>query len=386
MEKLQVKNIGPIANADIDFGDLTIFVGQQATGKSLLLQLFDLLHNPGYIKKDLSIWGYNWKDVKKEFYPLYFGGGMESAFSDGSEVIFNSKPYNLETKIKKSRDCNSNHFYIPAHRVMVMDQGWARPFTGFDYSYPYVMKQFSEFMRLELDNWSKNKIFFPQPNRLRKELRGVIQKNIFRQGEIIFKTVSGRKQLVMSLKDRAELSVGSWSAGQKEFAPLLFGLYWALPAGGAKRRENIKYVTIEEPEMGLHPSAILDVMLMIFELLLRGYKITISTHSNTILELMWGIAEIKRNIKKINKKQNSLAEQKFLNLFKIYLKNQNIIDFATEILNKSYKVYFFSPTDSGVTTKDITSLDIEDEGNWWGGIAEFSGKVADVVGSIYGDR
>ena len=383
MEKLQVKNIGPIEDANIDFGDLTIFIGPQATGKSLLLQLIDLIHNPGYIKKDLEIWGYGWKDVKKEFYSLYFGGGMQNAFGEKSEVIFNSKPYNLEQEIKKSRERNFNHFYIPAQRVMIMDQGWARPFSGFDHSYPHVLKQFSEIIRLELDNWSvRNEILFPQQNKLRKELRGIIQKNIFRHGEIIFKTVSGRKQLVMSLKDNVELSVGGWSAGQKEFAPLLFGLYWALPSGKVQQREHVKYITIEEPEMGLHPSAILDVMLLIFELLLRGYKITISTHSNTILELMWGISEIKKNK---NKRKKNEAERNFLNLFNMNSKNKGIINFAREILSKAYKIYFFDITNSGVQTRDITSLDLEDKSNW-GGIAEFSGKVADIVGSIYGDK
>jgi predicted ATPase len=43
MTQLNIKNLGQIKSANIDFGDLTLFVGSQATGKSILLQLIKLL-------------------------------------------------------------------------------------------------------------------------------------------------------------------------------------------------------------------------------------------------------------------------------------------------------------------------------------------------------
>ena len=39
---LQLKNIGQITNADIRFGDLTVFVGPQATGKTIALEFLKL--------------------------------------------------------------------------------------------------------------------------------------------------------------------------------------------------------------------------------------------------------------------------------------------------------------------------------------------------------
>ena len=39
-DSLILKNIGPIREANVRFGDLTILVGPQATGKSVFLQLF----------------------------------------------------------------------------------------------------------------------------------------------------------------------------------------------------------------------------------------------------------------------------------------------------------------------------------------------------------
>ncbi|WP_206955020.1 hypothetical protein [Trinickia acidisoli] len=41
--RLTVKRFGPIAHADVAFGDLTVIVGPQATGKSLFLWTLKLL-------------------------------------------------------------------------------------------------------------------------------------------------------------------------------------------------------------------------------------------------------------------------------------------------------------------------------------------------------
>ena len=47
---------------------------------------------------------------------------------------------------------------------------------------------------------------------------------------------------------------------QREFVPLLLGLYWLLPASRVSRRKNIEWAVIEELEAGLHPAAISAVL------------------------------------------------------------------------------------------------------------------------------
>lgn len=42
VERLRLTNVGPIQEANIEFGDLTILVGPQATGKSIFLQFLKL--------------------------------------------------------------------------------------------------------------------------------------------------------------------------------------------------------------------------------------------------------------------------------------------------------------------------------------------------------
>ncbi|HRI68301.1 MAG TPA: hypothetical protein PK156_28925 [Polyangium sp.] len=39
MKRLRVTGFGPIRQADVKFGDLTVLVGPQASGKSLFVQL-----------------------------------------------------------------------------------------------------------------------------------------------------------------------------------------------------------------------------------------------------------------------------------------------------------------------------------------------------------
>jgi len=66
-----------------------------------------------------------------------------------------------------------------------------------------------------------------------------------------------------------------------------------MTGGGVPRAKNIEYVIIEEPEMGLHPYAICTVMYIIMELIRRGYKVIISTHSPATLDIAWAIGRIK---------------------------------------------------------------------------------------------
>ena len=87
----------------------------------------------------------------------------------------------------------------------------------------------------------------------------------------------------------------AWSAGQREFVPLLMGLYWLMPAARASQRGDLEWVIIEELEMGLHPRAIAVVLLLVLELLWRGYRVCLSSHSPHVLDLVWALQVIKQH-------------------------------------------------------------------------------------------
>lgn len=73
--------------------------------------------------------------------------------------------------------------------------------------------------------------------------------------------------------DGMDMPFMTWSAGQKEFMPLLMGFYCVSgPPMQLLNKDQYDYIVIEEPEMGLHPKAIMSVLLEILELVQMGKK------------------------------------------------------------------------------------------------------------------
>ena len=53
MKTINIESFGQIKKAEIEFGDLTFFVGPQASGKSIVLQLLKLIIDKKHIRKTL---------------------------------------------------------------------------------------------------------------------------------------------------------------------------------------------------------------------------------------------------------------------------------------------------------------------------------------------
>ncbi len=165
----------------------------------------------------------------------------------------------------------------------------------------------------------------------------------------------------------------TWSAGQKEFMPLLLSFYYLCPASRASKKDAIKYVIIEEPEMGLHPQAIESVILQVIDLLSRGYKVIISTHSPVLLEFAWAF----NLLKKTKAKDNTLFE--LFNVKKTPTYTRLFKDFLE---TKQLNTYYFDRVNNGVSVKDISSLDAGSEDiaiSEWGGLSSFASKASDIV-------
>lgn len=177
----------------------------------------------------------------------------------------------------------------------------------------------------------------------------------------------------------ASLPFMTWSAGQKEFMPLLLAMYCLSgPQTSVVNKDDYRWVVVEEPEMGLHPRAIQTVILEMVELMQAGYKVVVSTHSPTLLEFVW-VFESLKNLPADTLKR-ALCE-----LFGLDEK-----DAAAHVLDnlqgKEMKTYFFSSNGQGVESVDISSLDVGEENplvSEWGELSSFSGKAADVVTKYY---
>ena len=374
MEHIKLTSLGQITEADISFGDLTVFVGEQASGKSILLQLVKLILDAGDITQTLEKHGFDWQKKVENFLFLYFGEGMQTIWNKEKTKVIVDKVDFTPRKALSKRKKDENLFLIPAHRVVTLKDGWPRAFTDYATGDPYVVKEFSEQLRLLMEAGlvSGEGAIFPQEGRMNKTLCDLIGKSIFGEAEVKLDRSGLRKRIVLEVEG-TQLPFMTWSTGQREFTPLLLGLYWLMPSGRARKKDNVNWVVIEEPEMGLHSKAISALLVVFLELLRRGYKVIVSTHSAQILELVWAIRLIAQS-------KNAPARLRQLLDLKPNVFSKNL---AETVLNgKIFKTYYFSRQDKTVNVKDISTLDAEDPDEAvsdWGGLTLFSTKSADVV-------
>jgi putative AbiEii toxin of type IV toxin-antitoxin system len=135
-------------------------------------------------------------------------------------------------------------------------------------------------------------VVFPQPRRLKRPFRELVDEAVFHGGQLKLLSDGPRRQFKL-VYPNAEIAYMAWTAGQREFIPLLLGIDHLVPLGVRRRTGSIEWIVIEEPEMGLHSNAIQAVMLLILELMDRGYRVAVSTHSPAIVEVLWGLRQLK---------------------------------------------------------------------------------------------
>lgn len=379
--RIDLQEVGPIQQAHIEPGDLTVLVGPQATGKSIFLALFKLLLDFSAIQKVLRQYDILWGDDADTFFSVYFGEGMEHVWSAESVVKQNGNVVNRAdiAKWKRAGSVSEQVFYIPAQRVLALRDGLTHPFTDFRAGDPFVVRQFSDILhRLVQSEFARHKQLFPQRGRLKGEFRDMLDAHIFGGYHLQSDMDWVQRRLVLAHQEQ-KLPFMVWSAGQREFVPLLLGLYWLLPAGHVSRRKGLQWVVIEEPEMGLHPYAIQAVLVLLLDLLRRGYRVMVSTHSPAVLDIVWALQVFQEVARQDSQDSAAIAAQAVLRLGDLP-DHQSYRQFAEAVLKKTYRVYFFQR--SGIV-RDISSLDPGDEDRavWgWGGLSEFSGRVADLVG------
>lgn len=149
---------------------------------------------------------------------------------------------------RASRRC----FKIPAQRVLTLANGWPRPFSGFAGEDPFAVRDFSETFRLLMEQEpNRADTLFPKTNRLKREYRHLLSEHVFGGFGLEVDRHGAQKRLVLKQhREGSSIPYMAWSAGQREFVPLLLGLFWLLPPASVKRRADIRWVVIEELEMG----------------------------------------------------------------------------------------------------------------------------------------
>lgn len=107
-------------------------------------------------------------------------------------------------------------------------------------------------------------------------------------------------------------------------------------------------LVIEEPEKGLHAKAVQAVMLLILELMDRGYRVAISTHSQSILEVLWAIRQLH------SKKADA---SRLWEIFGLERARWDVGQLARHSFEKEYRVFYLDYEGEQVVSREISALD-----------------------------
>lgn len=393
INRFKVTNLGPIAEADVEFGDLTILTGPQATGKTLFLETFNLLSedillaiDTNHLKNDDEIvdffYGDNMHSIisektkilvgydKQPISLLYFFQHLKERLALGNEDYNNkyslnkfelhSIPQIIDAQKKLSAVfytlIGANIIFIPAQRSLALSEGRIKTPEDFVNS-PYILRKFSNYLQDYVKNFGDD---------ILNSSTHVYE--LIRNAKINMRRSAGSLRLEMTI-NKQTVPYMAWSTGQRELTPLLMALdYFTLIKKG-------EFIVIEEPELGLHPRAIIEFMLTVLKIMQKGTKVIISTHSSTPLDFVWTI----KHLKEKGAKPTELAK-----MFDFKIKDKTVFD---NLFDKTFKTYYFAPDKKTkkVYSKDISSLDVYSEDEdiaTWGGMSLSADRAGSIVSRL----
>ena len=168
MNRFSIQKFGPIDNISVDFGDLTILVGPQASGKSVTLETLKLAIDRDNIIDTLDRYNYIIGHNTEKILNVYYGEGMSRIWKNESRIEIDGASFLRKSLPKKGEGHDETLFYIPAQRIMSISDGRPKNFMEFDSSSPYVLRSFSEALRLFMQHGMGNAdVLFPMRNRLK---------------------------------------------------------------------------------------------------------------------------------------------------------------------------------------------------------------------------
>lgn len=367
---LRIKNFAHLAEVDLSFGDLTILVGPQGAGKSLALQWLKIAMDGRQIVEALRDAGHP-TDRPDALIDLIFGSGMAKDWHSGSTEIRFDNVSITPNGIARRGTGQEELFFIPAHRSLLISDGWAAPFQKLTADVPVVARLFSQNLYDRFQTKDAGTLF-PVERRLKQEIREKIDAAVFHGGTVGIEEDTNHALRLRLVHGDIHLPFMTWTAGQREFTPLMLGLYHLLPRTSKRKIDLVNWVVIEEPEMGLHPQAITAVLLLVLDLIWRGYRVVLSTHSPHVLSLVW----LMRQLRTQSAQWKSVCEA-------FDVKQQPMRAVAETALAKDYRAFLMQFRDDGkVTSVDISTLDPSSDDPrvaGWGGLTSYSARFADAV-------
>jgi predicted ATP-dependent endonuclease of OLD family len=117
MNNIKIEALGPIEEADVSFGDLTLLVGPQASGKSIFLQILKLIVDKKNIRKTLEQYNFVWGKDFDALLDLVLGEGMHGVWNKGTQINFDAKKIDPTYFLpkKKAIKIPKKHCFIYPH-------------------------------------------------------------------------------------------------------------------------------------------------------------------------------------------------------------------------------------------------------------------------------
>ncbi|MDE0085065.1 MAG: AAA family ATPase [Candidatus Poribacteria bacterium] len=319
---IAVENFGPIEKAEIDLRPLTVFVGENNTGKTYLAALIYALH-PSFEGSAKWIQPQDEPNLKlgkifshelKECFNLKsvselkrFSDNLSDKLSISLKVCYDSR-----SALEMDWTCDSKHvgsakistvfnekleiketemlwhrknekiqavYYIPAARrgIMLTYKTFANLLVADKINFSFerigISKWISDFLK-QIIHYDEDRTFSDEMLNIAKALENeVIHGKIVvnRPAKAAYPEIFYRPQ-----NTKEKLQISHTSSMVSELAPLVLFLRGVVKPGDT--------LIIEEPEAHLHPKAQTKVAIALAQLVRAGVRVIITTHSDWLLQ------------------------------------------------------------------------------------------------------
>ncbi len=105
--------------------------------------MIKLMVDKGHIRRATEQYGYIWGNSIETVIDRYFGEGMSGIINSDTRLFLDEIPYPVNDLLIDNNNSQETLFYVPAQRVVGLQNGWPGFFTDYEDSVPYVLRHFS---------------------------------------------------------------------------------------------------------------------------------------------------------------------------------------------------------------------------------------------------
>lgn len=258
-ERLVVRNFGPITNLDIEFRRLTLFIGDQGSGKSTLSKLLTICRDYNWWL--LMLENANAEDVKKPFYDF----GINEYFMDDTYICYTMTGFSIKYENGAfsivsdfiSADDIKNYFQYLNKRYgsgkdAERDEAQAKELEPYARAVLYILAERNLVGNLSESLASMLTAQVPLPKPLMEYMSMFERaKKEYPSYNIPFFNVkfvkkNGKERIELVGKDK-DLPLSACSSGLQSAIPMLMVIDYAL------KTDSFNSFVIEEPEQNLFP-------------------------------------------------------------------------------------------------------------------------------------